>query len=62
MRDFKNDARTVAIAKIRHNTVTHHIKRRKNYVFSHQATLSTHLHDGDIFSSPLAISGAIRLD
>jgi len=57
MRDFKNDTRTVVIAMIHHNTVTHHIKRRKNYVFSHQATLSTHLNDGDTFSSPLAISG-----
>jgi hypothetical protein len=47
---------------IRHNTVAHHIKRRKNYGFSHQATLSKQLDDGDIFSSPLAISGAIRLD
>jgi hypothetical protein len=62
MKDFKNEARTVAIAMIRHNTVTHHIKRRKNYVFSHQATVSIHLNDGGIFSSSLAISGAIRLD
>jgi DNA-binding CsgD family transcriptional regulator len=54
--------KTAAIAKIRHNTVTHHIKRRKNYVFSHQTAVSTHLNDGGIFSSPVAISGAIRLD
>jgi DNA-binding CsgD family transcriptional regulator len=54
--------KTAEITKIRHNTVTHHIKRRKNYVFSHQAAVSKHLNDGGIFSSPLAISGAIRLD
>jgi hypothetical protein len=51
--------KTTAIAKIRHNTVTHHIKRRNNHFFSHHATLSTHLNDGDTFSSPSAISGAI---
>jgi hypothetical protein len=62
MRDFKNDTKTVAIAMIHHNTVVHHNKRRKNYGFSHHATLAKHLNDGDIFSSPLAISWAIRLD
>jgi hypothetical protein len=61
MRDFKNDTKTVAIAMIRHNTVAHHIKRQKNFGFSHHATLAKYLNDGGIFSSPLAISGAIRV-